>query len=126
MEGHNRNAAYHELITQNRKLYYVWQCMLQRCTNPTHEKYQKYGGRGITVCMAWRTFEGFHTWAIHNGYGNNLTLDRIDTNGNYEPCNCRWTDQKTQQNNKRTNVWLERNGEVHTIVRVNYENKNEN
>ena len=90
--------------------------MLQRCTRPTHHKYPNYGGRGITVCAEWRSFEDFYKWATANGYNEGLSLDRIDDNGNYEPSNCRWTDMTTQCNNKRTNVWLERNGEIHTMV----------
>jgi hypothetical protein len=108
--------ASRDLRQNNKKLYYIWQSMLQRCTRPTHHKYHNYGERGITVCDEWRTFEGFHKWAIHNGYGDNLSLDRIDDNGNYEPSNCRWTDMMTQCNNKRTNVWLERDGEIHTMA----------
>ena len=112
----NMEQMSYSLRHENKKLYYIWQSMLQRCTRPTHHKYPNYGGRGITVCIEWRTFEGFHKWATSNGYGEGLSLDRIDTNGNYEPNNCRWADQRTQQNNKRTNVWLERDGEIHTLA----------
>lgn len=110
----NDESEYHRLINQNKKLYWIWQGMLKRCTRPTYYKYQNYGGRGITVCAEWQTFRGFHKWAVNNGYADNLSIDRIDTNGNYEPSNCRWTDQKTQQNNKRNNFFVNIDGEIHS------------
>lgn len=110
----SKESKYHRLIRENRKLYYVWQGMLQRCTRPTHHKYPNYGGRGITVCTEWQTFEGFYKWAVNNGYADNLSIDRIDTNGNYEPSNCRWTDQKAQQNNKRNNFFVNIDGEIYS------------
>ena len=61
----------------------------------------------------------FYHWAINNGYEENLTIDRINVNGNYEPLNCRWVDMKTQNNNRRNNVFIEFNGEIHTMSEWN-------
>lgn len=86
-------------------LYFVWNTMRQRCRNPNASSFKNYGGRGIKVCREWdEHFEPFYKWAMANGYKHGLTIDRIDTNGNYEPKNCRWVTNKIQQNNKRSNV----------------------
>lgn len=78
--------------------------MKDRCYNKNNEKYKHYGGRGISVCEQWRnSYVEFSEWAKAHGYADDLTIDRIDTNGNYEPNNCRWVDYTTQNNNKRNN-----------------------
>ena len=82
------------------RLYRIWSSMKQRCKYEHHKCFFRYGGRGITVCNTWEeNFAAFRDWALENGYADNLTLDRIDVNGNYEPSNCRWVTMKTQQNN---------------------------
>lgn len=88
--------------------------MKRRCNNPKNNEYKHYGGRGIKVCEEWFEFSGFYCWAQANGYAEDLTLDRIDVNGNYEPGNCRWVDIKTQENNRTNNVVISFNGESHT------------
>lgn len=99
-----------------RKLYFVWQGMKQRCERATHPKYRLYGGRGIKVCDAWHCFRTFRDWALANGYAEGLTLDRINTNGDYEPKNCRWATIEQQANNKRTNHWVMIDGVIKTFA----------
>lgn len=72
----------------------------------------RYGGRGITICDEWRdNFQAFYDWAISNGYDDNLTIDRINNDGNYEPSNCQWVDTRTQNRNRSSNVIVEYNEE---------------
>lgn len=78
--------------------------MKSRCLKKTNKSYQKYGGKGITICDEWLSYENFYNWSIVNGYNDILTLDRIDNNGNYEPSNCRWVDVKTQVRNRSITV----------------------
>ena len=84
------------------RLYYIWNSMKQRCHNHKSKDYRHYGLRGIRVCDDWRNnFTSFRDWAISNGYTDELTIDRIDVNGNYEPLNCRWVTMAEQNRNKR-------------------------
>lgn len=99
------------------RLYRTWIGIKTRCYNKNEYSYKDYGGRGIIVCDEWvNDFQAFHDWAIENGYDDNLTIDRIDVNGNYEPINCRWADKNTQMNNTTRSHYLEYNGETHTIA----------
>ena len=99
------------------RLYGIWNGILQRCFNPNRQKYKNYGGRGITVCDEWRnSFKAFYDWAMANGYRDDLTIDRIDVNGNYEPSNCRWVDAKLQAYNKTTSKYITYKGETKTLA----------
>ena len=88
--------------------YRILQMMKQRCYNPKATKYKNYGGRGIKIGDEWldenHGIENFYNWSIEHGYADDLTIDRINVNGNYEPSNCRWATFKEQNLNKRNNV----------------------
>ena len=88
---------------------------MDRCYREKASNYYLYGGRGIKVCDEWHNIENFEKWVETSGYKKGLTLDRIDVNGNYEPNNCRWVTMKEQDNNRRNTIYIEHNGEVHTI-----------
>lgn len=90
-------------LTPEKSLYQRWSNMKRRCENSEYRDYHLYGERGIKVCTEWsESFQVFYDWAANNGYKKNLQIDRIDTNGNYEPNNCRWV--TVQQN-----AWNRRN-----------------
>lgn len=72
------------------KLYGVWQALKQRCLNPNHKSYHRYGGRGILLYPEWFDFVDFRDWALINGYKEGLSIDRVNNNGDYEPRNCQW------------------------------------
>lgn len=94
-------------MQSHKRLYNVWTSMKARCQNPHSAFFRHYGGRGIEICKEWKDdYQAFHQWAMENGYDpkakfGECTIDRIDTDGNYCPQNCRWTDMKTQRHNRR-------------------------
>lgn len=89
-------------------LFNVWQNIKSRCFCKSNPCFHYYGGRGITVCDEWKNnFQAFYDWAMANGYDDNLTIDRINVNGNYEPNNCRWTTWEEQSFNKNDTHFLE-------------------
>jgi len=93
------------------RLYNIWGKMKSRCYyNPEkgyNKDYQNYGGLGVTVCELWKKdYEAFYKWSMANGYSSDLSLDRIDSSGNYCPNNCRWADKWMQTNNRKCTVML--------------------
>lgn len=99
------------------RIYTAWANMKNRCHNEKHPEYKYYGGKGVKVCEEWlHDFQSFHKWAMANGYAENLTIDRIDNNGNYTPSNCRWTTWKEQQNNRSNNALITYKEETKTLA----------
>lgn len=91
-------------------LSHVWASMRQRCNNPNNTSYKNYGARGIKVCSEWDDFAVFYSWAIRNGYQKDLTLERINNDGDYNPANCCFVSRKLQANNRRGRVSKYSNG----------------
>jgi hypothetical protein len=85
------------------KLYHTWNAMKGRCYNSNSKDFPHYGARGIRICDEWLSdFMSFRNWSLNNGFANDLTIDRIDVNGNYCPQNCRWITVAEQNRNKTT------------------------
>ncbi len=98
------------------RLYNTWEGMKSRCYYPKNQRFARYGGRGITVCEEWHnSFEAFRDWALSSGYRDDLTIDRIDVNGNYEPANCRWATNDEQMSNTSRNTILSYKGQTKTV-----------
>lgn len=120
--GHTKSCGAHGTEYAHRthglsdsRLSRIYYKMKSRCTRPKDDGYRFYGLKGIAVCDEWATDpERFYKWAIENGYSDELTLDRIDVRGNYEPKNCRWIPFCEQTLNRSSNVYLEYNGQIKT------------
>lgn len=90
------------------RLYRIWKSMKCRCLNLNHPTSKHYGRRGISICESWvNDYRSFKDWALANGYLENLELDRIDVDGNYEPSNCRWISHHEQTLNRRDTLYVE-------------------
>lgn len=93
-----------EMGIKIKRLQHIYYQMKQRCYDKNNPLYKHYGKRNITICEEWlKDINNFHNWALNNGYDNNLTIERINVNGNYEPNNCKWI-TKTQQGYNKTNT----------------------
>lgn len=98
------------------RIFGIYKCMMHRCNSPKDHAYSEYGGRGIKVCKEWQDdFLNFYNWSMENGYSDDLSIDRIDNNGNYEPSNCRWATQIQQMNNTRYNNHVLYGGKRYTV-----------
>lgn len=99
----NSAKLLHKHGKKNSRLYSIYHGMKKRCYNKNSHNYFNYGGRGIKICQDWLDdFMNFYNWSIQNGYNDNLSIDRINNNGNYCPENCRWTSRTVQNINQRT------------------------
>ena len=121
-KAHDRLIAYNKShnIKHNEcrtRLYNIWSGMTQRCCNQNSHGYKDYGARGITVCEEWmKDYRNFRKWATENGYDDNLSLDRINNDGNYEPSNCRWATNVEQARNRRNNLIVTYKGKTQTLM----------
>lgn len=99
------------------RIYRIWMAMKRRCLNKNDDYYYNYGGRGITICNEWlgdNGFQNFYKWSKENGYTDELTIDRINNDGDYEPSNCRWATRFEQMKNTRNTRRFEYNGKLYT------------
>jgi len=95
---------------KNTRLYRIWHGMKGRCYNPNDKNFHLYGGKGICLFAEWKdNFISFYNWANNNGYDDKLTIDRIDSNGNYEPSNCQWI-TRTENTKRATSYYINING----------------
>lgn len=119
MQTKSNKREYHKHGLIGTRIYRIWANIKVRCFNKNKNEYKYYGGRGITVCKEWKNnFQAFYDWAMANGYRDDLTIDRINNDGNYEPSNCRWITKKEQCNNKRNNRVCEVNGKTYTVAEL--------
>lgn len=99
------------------RLFSIWGGIKNRTSNPNVESFQRYGGRGIKICDEWQnSYIAFKEWSLSHGYAENLSIDRIDPNGDYTPDNCRWVTTKEQANNRRSNHYITHNGVTLTLM----------
>ena len=106
----------HELT--NHPVYGIWSAMKNRCENPENRAYKDYGGRGIKICPEWHDIRNFAKWADETGFeaGKNLSIERIDVNGDYCPENCKWIDRRLQSRNRRNTVKLDIDGIIKPLT----------
>lgn len=98
------------------RLFKIWLAMRERCYYPKNIRYNAYGARGIRVCEEWQEFENFKNWALSNGYTDEMTIDRVDSNGNYCPSNCQWASKHFNSIKQRKAILLNCSGEVKSIT----------
>lgn len=112
----------HDLTSYGR-LYSIWINIKSRCNNKNNAGYYRYGKRGISICEEWnKSFINFAIWSIFNGYEDDLSIDRINVDGDYEPSNCRWADSFVQLNNTSRNhkIGDDTIGEIARKNNINY------
>lgn len=118
ISGHSKSCGCKKIkhgYSHKERLYETWKNMRRRCFDPKNKRWANYGGKGVTICKEWNDYSVFRSWAMENGYADNLTIDRKDADGNYCPDNCRWADAKTQANNVSRNRIIEHDGKKMTM-----------
>lgn len=114
--GQRYNNLNTEITESHRHLRSIWKGIIQRCLNPNHPEYGRYGGRGITVCKEWiGNSRSFIKWGLENGYEIGLSVDRVDNDGNYEPSNCTFISRSENAKKKRTSLYLTAEGKTMTL-----------
>lgn len=102
-------------VSEFKRLHGIYHGIKKRCYNRNSPRYADYGGRGIVMCDEWLDpddgFDKFVDWAMANGYKDDLTIERVDVNGDYKPDNCKWITLKEQHNNQRGTLWVDYKGE---------------
>ena len=110
------NMKHGECENGHSRLYKIYHNIRSRCYNASSTEYENYGGRGIKMCELWKDNPaGFFEWARSHGYSDDLTIDRIDVDGDYAPDNCRFVNIKTQANNTTRNHYITYNGETRSL-----------
>lgn len=104
----------HTSTRRKSRTYMVWQAMLARCENPKEKRWHRYGGRGISVCKRWHSFDNF--LADMGEAPTGLAIERINNDGSYEPSNCRWAMQREQARNRCTNHFITHNGKTQCLT----------
>ena len=112
----NKNRSFRHLYPYYKEIYSTYDSMKKRCYNEKHDSYKRYGGRGIKICDEWLSdFMNFYHWGIENNYGIDLTIERINYDGNYEPSNCKWATLEEQHYNKSSTLYIEIDNEMKTV-----------
>ena len=120
----NRNHGvapprYRHKVAEHRRLWHIWNGIKKRCLFENDARYHQYGGRGIKMDMSWaESFDYFADWALANGYRDDLTIERIDVNGDYCPDNCTWITIRDQANNKRDTIWVDYHGRRVQLIKI--------
>jgi len=106
----------HGLTKGNKRLYWIWASMVQRCENPKNKDYYNYGARGISIFKPWRdNFGAFHEWAMQNGYKEGLSIERIDNENGYNPDNCCFITMPDQAKNQRDCLYAVWDGQKRSL-----------
>lgn len=114
-----RKYYFLDTIARENPLYKKWQRIRSRCYCEGDKSYDRYGGRGITMCDEWKNnFKAFYDWAMNNGYKDELSIERLDVNQGYYPENCAWITMTEQARNKRNTHWVEYKGEKKCLAEV--------
>lgn len=104
-----KNSLYYKHGFSKERIFRIWNGMKNRCNNPNATGYKYWGGKGVQVCDDWlNNFITFKDWALSSGYKKNLTIDRIDSDGNYEPNNCRWITRSENTRKATTKLFVEK------------------